>query len=457
MQNYDDTIAAISTPPGEGGIGIVRLSGSEAIGIVSRLFVSNRQHDLHSRRRVYYGRICDPQSVPLDEVLVHVMRAPHSYTREDVVEINCHGGAGPLNAVLEAVLAGGARLARPGEFTQRAFLNGRIDLVQAEAVIDQIRARTRAGLRAAQAAVDGALSQALYRLRQSLADALAHIEAAVDFPEEDLPDLLTPALITRLRETQRQMEELLATSDAGCLYREGASVAIAGRPNVGKSSLFNALLRERRAIVSVHAGTTRDRIEEYVTIGGIPVKLVDTAGLRETADEVEQIGVDVARAALESAHAVLFVVDASQSLEADDRKLAAELQALETPVILVRNKIDLARGTTGPNLPLEAVAACDVSAVTGAGLPELESALASLLLGGVSIDAGQAMLTRLHQKDSLRRAHEALGRLFTHLEMSPEFLAIDLRDSLQALGEITGETTPDELLETIFSSFCIGK
>lgn len=385
------------------------------------------------------------------------MRAPHSYTREDVVEINAHGGAAPLNAILDACLQAGARLARPGEFTLRAFLNGRIDLIQAEAVIDTIRARTRAALLAANAAASGRLSRELYAIRDRIKHALAHIEAAVDFPEEDLPDLVTPALLDELRRTHSDMLALLATADAGRLVREGAAAAIAGRPNVGKSSLFNALLRDARAIVSSHAGTTRDRIEEYITIAGVPVRLIDMAGLRATDDEVERIGVDRAREALQSANLILLVVDASQPITDEDCAIARDIGALGTPVVIVLNKTDLAPDAAVPPLELDAAAVCRLSALTGDGLHELEAVLGRLLLGGAPITADQAMITRLHQKDSLRRACAALERMLAAADQSPEFLAIDLREALHALGEITGETTPEDLLDIIFSTFCVGK
>ncbi len=457
-QAHEDTIAAIATPPGEGGIGIVRLSGSRALEVAARVFRASSGRDPRTtKRRMLHGHVHDADGNRLDEVLVHVMRAPHSYTREDMVEINAHGGAGPLAAILEACIAAGARLARPGEFTLRAFLNGRIDLVQAEAVIDLIRARTRDALLAANAAAGGRLSRELHAMRDRIRHALAHIEAAVDFPEEDLPDLVTPALLEGLHQTLRDMRVLLETADAGRLVREGAVVAIAGRPNVGKSSLFNALVRDARAIVSAHAGTTRDRIEEYITVAGVPVRLVDMAGLRVTEDEVERIGVDRARDALQAANLVLFVTDAALPATEEDREIARDLAALTTPVVLVLNKVDLAPEVSAPTLAPAPAGVCRVSALTGEGLHELEAVLGRLLLGGAHIAADQAMITRLHQKDSLRRAVEALDRMLDAPDQSPEFLAIDLREALHALGEITGETTPEDLLEIIFSSFCIGK
>ncbi len=456
--HMDDTIAAISTPPGEGGVGIVRLSGPQAIAIAARLFISSHGKTFpSSRQRVFHGHIRDASGAVLDEVLLHVMRAPHSYTREDVVEINCHGGMLPLSEVLDETLRQGARLANPGEFTLRAFLNGRIDLVQAEAVMDQIRARTHAGLQAANAAASGTLSKTLHEMHAALAHALAHIEAAVDFADEDLPELVNEPLFARLRDVHRKMEALLRTADAGRLYREGAAAAIVGRPNVGKSSLFNALLRDARAIVSAQPGTTRDRIEEYITLEGIPLKLIDTAGLRAAQDEVEKIGVHIARQALENAQLVLFVLDASQAFTEADRELAEELKGVEAPVVAVLNKMDANPDPVVPEWMQSFGAAVRVSAVTGEGLRALEEHLADLLLGGVHLNSGEALITRAHQKDSLRRAAECLERLLKDTAASPEFLAFEMREALHALGEITGETTPEDLLGIIFSSFCIGK
>lgn len=462
--SLEDTIAAISTPPGEGGIGIVRLSGTQALAIARAMFVSSSGCDIaRGPRRVFHGRIVDGQGNAIDEVLLHVMRAPHSYTREDVVEINGHGGAAPLNAVLEQVLIRGARLAQPGEFTQRAFLNGRIDLVQAEAVIDRIRARTDASLRAASAAASGALSKGINETKETLVEALAHIEAAVDFPDEDLPDLVNEPLRARLAVARDRMQALLDTAETGRLYREGVSIAIAGRPNVGKSSLFNALLRDARAIVSAQPGTTRDRIEELITLSGVPARLTDTAGLRATHDEVERIGVEVARDALKAADVILFVLDASTPFTEEDAALARELETLERPVWVVMNKMDVVvdKGlqplACAPAWTERFAGISRVSAKTGAGLEALERDLGGLILGGAPVTPDQGLITRAHQRDSLRRATAALERVLDQFQASPEFLSIDLREALSALGEITGETTPEDVLERIFASFCIGK
>jgi len=458
IQSPEDTIAAVSTPPGEGGIGIVRLSGPDAVAVAARIFVSSTRRDVaRDSRRVFHGHIRDAQGGMIDEVLLHVMRAPHSYTREDVVEINCHGGAGPVAAVLNEVLRHGARLAQPGEFTLRAFLNGRIDLVQAEAVADHIRARTNAGLRAAAAAASGAVSKELHVMAAELADALARVEASVDFPDDDLPELLDESLRQRLENTRARMQALLGTAEAGRLYREGASIAIAGRPNVGKSSLFNALLRDARAIVSAQPGTTRDRIEETITLSGVPVRLVDTAGLRQANDEVERIGVSIAREAMQAADIILFVVDATSPATNADVALAEELRGLDRPVWIALNKTDIARGAALPPAFQGFHGPTPVSALTGEGLESLEKGLAGLLLGDAHVAPEQGLISRAHQRDSLHRAVEAVERTLARFGDSPELLGIDLRDAIQAIGEITGETTPDDLLARIFSTFCIGK
>lgn len=457
-----DTISAVSTPPGEGGIGIVRLSGPDALDIAARMFVSSRGRDIRTgRQRVFHGHVRDAAGIAVDEVLLHVMRAPHSYTGEDVVEINAHGGLAPLQSILEETFRLGARLARPGEFTQRAFLNGRMDLTRAEAVIDLVRAKTRTALAAANAASDGVLAGALHEIRNLLADALARVEAAVDFPEEDLPELVDEALIRRLRETRDRMQRLLESADAGVRLREGIALAIVGRPNVGKSSLFNALLRDTRAIVSEEPGTTRDRIEETASLGGVPVRLTDTAGLRETPNAVESQGVELARRAAQQADYILFVVDATAPDTEEDRQIAAELAGLETPIVRVRNKMDLLPPDVTPPAStiteITFAAICDISATTGAGLPELEDRLGKLFLGNTAVEAASPMLSRTHQKESMRRAAACLDRLLEDTTASPELLALELREALQAVGEITGETTPEEVLDRIFASFCIGK
>jgi tRNA modification GTPase len=451
-----DTIAAIATPPGEGAIGIVRMSGPGAFDAAARFFRAASGKPLAPARGMVYGRAIDADGEPLDEVLLLAMPAPHSYTCEDVVEIQCHGGAAPLRAVLDACLRAGARLAEPGEFTRRAYLNGRIDLVQAEAVIDRIRARTGAALRAANAAAGGALSRALSEMTDDLRAALARVEAAVDFPEEDVPELVDAGLRERIASVAARMDALLARAEAGRLLREGAALAIVGLPNAGKSSLFNALLRDARAIVTEIPGTTRDRLEETLSLGGVPVRLMDTAGLREAADAVERIGVDRARESLAEADLIALVVDGAAPQPEAEARLARECLATGAQVVCVANKADLAPPSTPPWADACA-ATVALSALTGEGLDEFEATLARIIQGSTAIDPNRGLITRLHQQDALRRAREAVGRVLDGYAASPEFLSIDLRECLQALGEITGETTPDDLLDLIFGEFCIGK
>ncbi|NLN94521.1 MAG: tRNA uridine-5-carboxymethylaminomethyl(34) synthesis GTPase MnmE [Candidatus Hydrogenedens sp.] len=454
----DDTIAAISTPPGEGGVGIVRLSGPASLSIAAKVFVSSRAKNISKgSQRVYHGHVLDEEGNPLDEVLLHIMRAPHSYTAEDVVEINGHGGRASLQAILECVLAQGARLAQPGEFTRRAFVNGRIDLTRAEAVMDLIHAKTRAALRMAESASSGRLAGQLQALANLLKECLALAEAAVDFPEEDLPELITPAFFARLEKAKEEMAALVKSTDTGLLLQEGASIAIVGRPNVGKSSIFNLLLRDARAIVSPEPGTTRDQIEETLTLGGIPVRLCDTAGLRKTEHAVESQGIERSRQAARRAALLLFVADASSEAEEEESLLAEEMRQLEVPVVFVLNKIDLPAVAERkiPDIPFAAL--CHVSAMTGEGMEELEKTLVSLLAGDLEGALDSPALFRSHQKDSMQRALKCVQALLENRDASPEILALELRDALSALGSITGETTSEEVLDIIFGSFCIGK
>ncbi|OQB30396.1 MAG: tRNA modification GTPase MnmE [Candidatus Hydrogenedentes bacterium ADurb.Bin170] len=454
----EDTIAAISTPPGEGGVGIVRLSGTESLRIASRIFRSSRGKDIRARgQRVFHGHIIDAAGFPVDEVLLHVMHAPHSYTAEDVVEINGHGGRASLQAILDTALAQGARLAAPGEFTRRAFVNGRIDLTRAEAVMALIQAKSREALRLAENAASGRLSERLQALQQQLKHCLAHAEASVDFPEEDLPELITPVFFTNLEQVSREMRELLASAETGLLLQEGVSLAIVGQPNVGKSSLFNVLLRDARAIVSPEPGTTRDHIQEVLTLGGIPIRLCDTAGLRDTQHHIESQGIARSRQAARRAALLLFVADASVGADEEEKRLVAEMLQLGVPVVLVLNKIDLAplHERSFPDIPFAAV--CPVSAVTREGIDGLEKTLVTLLAGDLDAALDAPALFRSHQKESMQRALACVQRVLEHPSASPEILALDLREAVHALGGITGETTAEEVLDLIFNEFCIGK
>ncbi|MBX5456769.1 MAG: tRNA uridine-5-carboxymethylaminomethyl(34) synthesis GTPase MnmE [Thermogemmatispora sp.] len=472
-----DTIAAIATPPGVGGIGIVRVSGEAAFSIVLPLFRRpGGEQALPPSHQLTYGRIVDPRSGEvLDEVLVAFMRRPHTYTREDVVEIQGHGGPLVLQRILRLVLEQGARLAQPGEFTLRAFLNGRLDLAQAEAVMDVISARTEAGLQLAMQQLQGRVSARLREARQTVLGVLARIEASIDFPEDDIPtpraDELRPHMLTALR----MIDELLAGAEQGRLYRHGLRTVIIGRPNVGKSSLLNALLRSERAIVTPIAGTTRDTVEEVANLRGIPLHLIDTAGITPTDDPVEQIGIQRSRAAAESADLVLLVFDCAEDFTAQDRQVCEELQRLGfgqegsmttngragRPVILVLNKIDRPR-----SLPLEQVRRfwpeaplVMTSTLTGEGLSQLEETIANLVLAGRALQGDSVLVTNLRHQEALRLASQHLQAALATLEqgLPLDFVSIDLQAACHALGEITGETASADLLERIFSEFCIGK
>ena len=454
----DDTIAAISTPIGEAGIGVIRMSGSKSLKIADKIFRGKGKirPSQATSFRTLYGHLMHPVTGNrVDEILLLVLRPPQTYTREEMVEIYAHGGSVVLQQILDLLIQQGARLAEPGEFTKRAFLNGRIDLSQAEAVLDVIRAKTDAGLRAALNQLEGRLSQEIRRMRDELLDCLVQVEAAIDFPDEDIEILSDANLFKRLEKLQGTLEELLAGASHGIILREGLTTVIAGKPNVGKSSLLNALLRHNRAIVTPIPGTTRDAIEELANIRGIPVRLVDTAGIQETQDEVEKEGIRRSRLYLERADLVLFVVDGSSPVTEEDRRLYAELK--ETPLIGVINKTDLPRAFEGIGengrewIPL--------SATVGTGLQELEEAIAASVYQNKTHVSESALLTQSRHRELVRQACEAVRHALTLIsqQASGEFVASDLREALQVLGEIVGEVFTEDLLDRIFSQFCIGK
>ena len=453
---FADTIAAIATPLGEGGLAVLRVSGPDALAVADRVFTPAGKHaakpSAAASHTVHYGHIMrDGRRV--DEVLLTVLRAPRTFTREDTVELSCHGGVLVTRLVLEAVLAAGARAAGPGEFTQRAFLNGRLDLAQAEAVADLIHARTELALGAANEQLAGKLSQQIHRLRDDLMRTLAHIEAHIDFPDEDIAPDTRGALLARLEQGMTFMDELLRTAREGQILRRGVRAAIVGRPNVGKSSLLNQLLGHERAIVSPVAGTTRDTVEETANVRGIPVVFIDTAGLRDTADAVEAEGVRRSRAALEQAELVLHVLDASEPMTAEDERLLAD--SAGRPRVLVLNKADLPPRLGLPT-GLTGVAA---SCATGAGIEAVKDAVEQLVWAGrVTAEQLQVAVSTRHA-DALRRAREATGQAADALraDRSLELVALDLRIAANAVGEIVGKTTTDDLLDAIFSQFCLGK
>ena len=459
----DDTIAAIATPLGEGGLAVVRVSGPQALAIADKSFLpvgkSSLKPSAAATHTIQYGKIVRGGNV-IDEVLLAALRAPRTFTREDAVEISCHGGILPAKLVLDTLLENGARLAEPGEFTRRAFLNGRIDLAQAEAVADLIHSRTELALAAANEQLAGKLSQRINRLRDDLMHTLAHVEAHIDFPDEDIaPDTKTQ-LLHRLENGVELMDELLRTANEGQILRRGIRAAIVGRPNVGKSSLLNQLLGKDRAIVSPIAGTTRDTIEETANIRGLPVVFIDTAGLREARDEIEREGIRRSRESLASAEFILHVLDASEPLTEADEKYLAEFAGKKR--ILVRNKTDLPVKLNLPHdsrFTIRDSHVVDVSCLSGQGIEALKDAIKELVWSG-EINAGmlQVMINSRHQ-DALNRARAAARQTIDALrgDVTLELVAMDLRIAVNAVGEIVGKTATEDLLDSIFSQFCIGK
>ncbi|HEY4414212.1 MAG TPA: tRNA uridine-5-carboxymethylaminomethyl(34) synthesis GTPase MnmE [Verrucomicrobiae bacterium] len=452
----DDTIAAIATPLGEGGLAVVRISGSRALAIAEKSFLPGGKNSLTPTaaptHTIQYGKIVRSGRV-VDEVLLAVLRAPRTFTREDTVEISCHGGLLPAKLVLDTLLANGARLAEPGEFTRRAFLNGRIDLAQAEAVADLIHARTELALAAANEQLAGKLSQRINQLRDDLMLSLTHVEAHIDFPDEDIAPDTKDKLLQRLENGVAFMDELLRTANEGQILRRGIRAAIIGRPNAGKSSLLNQLLGHDRAIVSPIAGTTRDTIEETANIRGLPVVFIDTAGLREAGDEIEVEGIRRSRASLAKAEFILHVLDASEPLTRADENYLAEFA--DKKRIVVRNKTDLPA-----RLELSSASnTVDVSCASGQGMEALKDAIKNLVwTGEIKAEMLQVAINSRHQ-DALNRArsttHHAAEALRTNATL--ELVAMDLRIAANAVGEIVGKTTTEDLLDSIFSTFCLGK
>lgn len=456
----DDTIAAIATAPGEGGIGIVRISGEKALDIAESVFesVNKKSIKYYNPRTLIYGNIIDDGKI-IDEVLLAYMKGPHTYTKEDVIEINCHGGFISVKKILELVLKKGARLSEGGEFTKRAFLNGRIDLSQAEAVMDIINAKTDVSYNVAQSQLEGSLSFKIKELRNKVTELLAHVEVAIDFPDEDVEHITYENLYNKSKELRKEITNLYETSETGKIIRDGLKTVIVGKPNVGKSSLLNAILKESRAIVTDIPGTTRDVIEEFVNISGIPLKIIDTAGIRETEDVVEKIGVQKSRESFESADLAILVLDASRCLSIEDIDILENVKNKNTIVLI--NKTDLANKIDEDKIKeyIDEKRIIKISALERKGIDKLENEIADMVYKGNVSQGDSVMITNVRHKDSLEKAIKSINDAIKAIEdsMALDFIEVDLKNIWDYLGEVSGDTVSEDLLDTIFRDFCIGK
>ncbi|OEK67415.1 tRNA modification GTPase [Staphylococcus equorum] len=456
-----DTITSISTPMGEGAIGIVRLSGADAVNVADKLFKGKQKLADVTSHTINYGHIIDPESEEvIEEVMVSVLRAPKTFTREDIVEINCHGGILTINRVLELTMSNGARMAEPGEFTKRAFLNGRIDLSQAEAVMDFIRSKTDRASKVAMNQIEGRLSDMIKRQRQSILEILAQVEVNIDYPEyDDVEDATTEFLLGKSNEIKEEINKLLETGTQGKIMREGLSTVIVGRPNVGKSSMLNNLIQDNKAIVTEVPGTTRDTLEEYVNVRGVPLRLVDTAGIRETEDIVERIGVERSRKALGEADLILFVLNYNEALSEEDRKLY-EVIKNEDAIVIV-NKMDLDK-----QLDIDEVKAMigdmpliQTSMLKQEGIDQLEIQIRDLFFGGDVQNQDMTYVSNSRHISLLKEARNTIQDAIdaAKSDIPMDMIQIDLTRTWEILGEIIGESASDELIDQLFSQFCLGK
>lgn len=459
-----DTIAAIATPPGIGGVGIIRVSGSETFSIVNRLFSSQGTLDLRKRpnKTIQYGYIVDPDTPDrhiIDEVLLLLMKGPHSYTAEDVIEIQCHGGMVSVRSILQLLLVNGVRLAEPGEFTKRAFLNGRIDLTQAEAIIDIIDAKTEDSLSLAVQQLDGTVSTYIHEVREQLMAMIARLEVTIDYPEEDIEEVTLEEVRDGLLPIMNDMDDLLATAQTGRLIRDGIMAVIVGRPNAGKSSLLNALLRENRAIVTDIPGTTRDSIEEYMNVEGIPLRLIDTAGLRHTEDTIEAMGVQKAKDYMHQADMILCVIDGSTPLTAEEIDILQSVSGKQTIVLI--NKSDVAQVVTAHDInQIGTYTAIEtISAKAGEGTRILNHWVKELVYGGQVAHHQQAVLSNVRHISLMESAKSQLLEAMASIDsaMPVDLVVTDIRGAWEALGDITGDTIRESLVDELFSRFCLGK
>ena len=456
----EETIAAISTPQGTGGIGIIRISGKKSFEIATKIFKFKKNFEQIKSHTVNYGKIIDPaNSETIDEVLVSKMEQPNTFTREDVVEINCHGGMVVMKRILGLVIKEGARPAEPGEFTKRAFLNGRIDLSQAEAVIDLINSKTGEGSRAAVSQLEGKLSKKLKEVRERLIELIAHIEVTVDYPEHDIEEITGKEVYDKLKIIGLKLEDIVKGFEKGRIIREGINVVIVGKPNVGKSSLLNELLGENKAIVTDIPGTTRDIIEEYVNINGIPVRIVDTAGIRETQDIVEKIGVEKAEKAIENADLVIMMIDAGEGLSGEDEDILERLG--NKKVIILINKIDLVDDSLVKNIErkLNMQNTIKASVKQGLGIEELEKKITDIFLKGEINLNSEILITNVRHKNLIDMTIKSIQEAGSAYEsgMPLDCITIDIKDAAEHLGQITGESVNEDVVHQIFSRFCIGK
>lgn len=456
----EDTIAAVATAYGEGGIGIIRISGEKALSILEEVFEFAGETYQIVNRRMTYGRIVDRENEQIiDEVLAVYMKGPKTYTAEDVVEINCHGSMVSLRKTLALVLRKGARLAEPGEFTKRAFLNGRLDLSQAEAVIDIIKAKTDRSFDVAMSQLEGALSLRVTEIRQKLLDLLVDITVNIDYPDEDIEELTYDKIEENILLIGEMIEKLLSTADTGRMIRDGIRVAIVGKPNVGKSSLMNSLLRETRAIVTEIPGTTRDTIEEAISIRNIPVYLVDTAGIRETSDEVERLGIERSKAAFNEADFIIFIMDGSSAISDEDREIASYLDGRDSVVLI--NKNDLERGFTNDDVRelVNDPVIIETSLINNEGIEEIENHIEELVYGGELSQHDSTMVNNVRHIELLKQSRDSLrdAMEMTLAREALDFIEVDVRNAYDLLGEITGETVSDDIINEVFARFCLGK
>ncbi|MFD0716175.1 tRNA uridine-5-carboxymethylaminomethyl(34) synthesis GTPase MnmE [Paenibacillus sp. GCM10027626] len=457
----NDTIAAISTAVGEGGIAVIRVSGPDAVTAASRVFRSKTNIAEAPSHTVHYGHIVDPETGEIvEEILLTLMRGPRSFTAEDVVELSTHGGVVAVKRVLELLLRQKEiRLAEPGEFTKRAFLNGRIDLTQAEAVIDLIRSKSDRAFSIAMKQAQGTLSRKVKDLRHRLVELLAHIEVNIDYPEHDVAEMTNAFIRDHCNQACAEIDGLLKTASEGKILREGIVTAIVGRPNVGKSSLLNALVQENKAIVTDIPGTTRDVIEEYVTLGGIPLRLLDTAGIRETADIVEQIGVERSRSAIEEADLVLFVLNASEPLQAEDLQLLEQVKGKQAVVIFNKTDLPIQIDRAEVERVFSADLIVDMSVLEEKGLDRLEKVIMDLFFGGQLESADLTYVSNVRHISLLRAARQSLVDAMeaTELGIPIDIVQIDIRSAWEQLGEVIGDSVGESLIDQIFSQFCLGK